>query len=231
MRGLALIALTACASALLAAQAPGHSPDEYLGWTAQQADAIGRQGYKKGRVGGVFDTRLLKTERFYNYKLAATWLTPDVIRAGVRLLQLRSRYSAAEARGMVAAAESAAETVVMVEIDPREGSGVIPLDWEAFLHPKGAPNRAVRGEHAQGLRDVPGLAGVLRRNYDYDRFWMTFPLAGDDGRPLFAERDVEAELVVRIHDKEGRVSWTIPPSIRQRNAGSTPGPESDLPGR
>lgn len=223
MRPLTTLAAVCLASGLVATQAPPPSDpeEEFLRWTAQQAETIGEQGYKRGRVGGWFDTRVLKTERSYNYKLAATWLTPEVIRASARLLQLRSRHSEDEARAMVRNAEAAGGTVVMVEIDPREGSGVIPLDWEAFLQPKDAPDRAVRGRNSPALRDTRALAGVLRRNYDYDRFWMAFPLRLADGRPLFTSADVEAELVVRIYDKEGRVSWAIPRSVRQKmEAGS-----------
>ena len=40
-----------------------------------RAQAIGKAAYVQGRVGGIFDTRILKTERSYNYKLAATWMT------------------------------------------------------------------------------------------------------------------------------------------------------------
>lgn len=210
------------ATVLPAAQATAPLDEDYLSWDAQRALAIGQHAYQRGRVGGVFDTRLLKTERSYNYKLAATWLTPEVIRATARLLQIRSRRSNDETRKMVRAAEGAADTVIMVEIDPREGSGVIPLDWEAFLQPKGVPGRAVRGENAPALRDVPALSGVLRRNYDYDRFWMTFSLRDANGEPLFREKDREAELVVRIHDKEGRVSWPIPASIRAVSKASLP---------
>ena len=84
---------------------------------------------------------------------------------------------------MVKAGEAAGDTIIMVEIDPREGSGVIPNDWTAFLQVKGRPERVVRGRVEPRLRDVPALAGVLRRNYDYDRFWMVFPLQTDDGQP------------------------------------------------
>src|SRR5690606_34086712 len=146
-----------------------------------------------------------------NYKLAATWLTPDVIRAGARLLQLRSRLSDAETRALVAEAAAVPGTVVMVEIDPREGSGVIPNDWEAFLQPKGRPDRAVRGVVNPRLRDVKALAGVLRRNYDYDRFWVTFPL-DKEGSAVFSGPGL-AELVVRIHDKEGRVEGPVPAAV------------------
>ena len=184
----------------------------FLSWTAKQAEAIGEQTFKRGRVGSLFDTRLLNTDRSYNYKLAATWLTPEVIRATARLAQLRSRLSDDATRALVQEAESAAGVVVLVEIDPREGSGVIPLDWEAFLQPKGRSERAVRGHNAPELRNVKALAGVLRRNYDYDRFWMKFALA--QGEAFLTEADSELELVVRIYDKEGRVTWPIPASAR-----------------
>lgn len=185
--------------------------DEYLRWSATHAEAVGRAAYQRGRVGGIFDMRMLKTERSYNYKLAATWMTPDVIRATARLLQLRSRLSDEDTRALVVDAESVGGTVVMVEIDPREGSGVIPNEWEAFLQPEDAPGRAIRGVNTPRLRDVKALAGVLRRNYDYDRFWVVF----NPGNALFSEGDRSAELVVRIYDKEGRVNWPIPASMRR----------------
>jgi hypothetical protein len=190
--------------------APG---DEFLRWTARESEAIGTAAFQRGRVGGFFDTRRLKTERSYNYKLAATWLTPQVIRATARLLQLRNRLSDSETRALVTEGESVPGTVVIVEIDPREGSGVIPPDWAALLQPKGRPEQAVRGQLSPHLRDVKALAGVIRRNYDYDRFWVTFPLHRDDGTPLFAATDRVAELVVRIVDKEGRVEWPVSASV------------------
>lgn len=48
------------------------------------------------------------------------------------------------------------------------------------------------------------------------------PLVTGDSRPLFTAADVEAELVVRIYDREGRVQWPIPLSIRHRSIVSTP---------
>lgn len=210
LRGVAALCLAASA-------APGSlragGADEYLRWTAKQAEAIGTRAYQRGRVGGLFDTRFLKTERSYNYKLAATWLSAETIQATARLLQLRSRLPDAEARALVAEARAVAGTVVMIEIDPREGSGVIPGDWTALLQPKGRPEDAVRGTLGPELRDVKALAGVLRRNYDYDRFWMVFPSRRADGTPLFGDADRVAELIVRIADKEGRVEWTVPGSV------------------
>lgn len=204
------------AAAILHAQA-----DDYLTWPATRADALAKGMYHKGRVGGFFDTRLLKTERSYNYKLAAIWLSPDVIRAAARLQQLSLQMSPEATRGLVAEAEAKAvgATIVMVEIDPREGSGVIPSEWVALLQPTfpdGRVGRSARGVNTPDLRTLPVLAGGVRRNYDYDRFWMVFALTHDDGQPVLPPDATGAELVVRIHDKEGRVAWPIPASIRHR---------------
>lgn len=212
-RALSLLACLALPAALMAGGPSITQAESYLTWTAAQVESIGTTAYRRGRVGGIFNTRLLKTERAYNYKLAATWLTPDVIRATARMLQLRSRLSDDETRALVKEAESMPGTVMLVEIDPREGSGVIPNDWEAFLQPKGADDRVLRGTISPQLREVKALAGVLRRNYDYDRFWVTFPLK-KDGRAVFEPADATAELIVRIHGREGRVEWPIPASLR-----------------
>lgn len=211
MRGLA-IALVALPLGL-AAQAP--PDDAWLSWPASRAQAVGKAAYVRGRVGGWFDTRMLKTESAYNYKLAATWLHPLAVRATVRARQLAERLSDGEAKAMLAAAEKAAggHTVVMVEIDPREGSGIIPADWAAWLQPAGAGDTAgtpVRGELAPQLRELPAFQGVLRRNYDYDRFWVRFPMAHASGEPVLPRGTSHAELVVRIAGKEGRVKWPLP---------------------
>lgn len=207
--------LLACAAVAALAQ----SGDEWLAWSGSRAQDIGRAAYMRGRVGGFFDMRGLKTERSYNYKLAATWITSDVVRATARLAQITERLTDAQARGLVADADRAGETVVIVEIDPREGSGVIPNDWSAFLQPvssDGAAGRPVRGTNTPTLRDVRALAGTLRRNYDYDRFWVVFPLTHEDGSLVLPPGSASAELIVRIHDREGRVRWPIPQSLRSR---------------
>ena len=108
---------------------------------------------------------------------------------------------------------------MMVEIDPNEGSGVIPLDWVAFLGPIGSrPGEpgVVKGTSQSGLRNVRALSGVFRRDYNYEVFWVVFSLDGETGKPLFPESVPEAEVVVRIYNKEGRVKWPIPESIRRR---------------
>jgi hypothetical protein len=118
-------------------------------------------------------------------------------------------------------AEAAGDTVVLVEIDPREGSGVIPLEWEAYLRPRAEKNSGfmgVAGLKIDKLRDIKVLASLMPRDYSYDRFWIVFRLADDHVQSIFPGTARECELVVRIHDKEGRVTWTIPESIRQRAA-------------
>ena len=190
----------------------------FLSWSAKHAEAVIRAMDKDGRVGGFFDTRILSTNRSYNYKLSATWLTPEVIRAGARMAQLDGYLSDDATRQLVSEAEAAGDTVVLVEIDPREGSGVIPLEWRAFLRPKGDETRGAPGVVVPALRRARALAGRLPRNYDYDRFWVVFPLQTAEGQPLFHSNTAEAELVVRIYDKEGRVTWRVPGSVLTRMA-------------
>ena len=62
------------------------------------------------------------------------------------------------------------------------------------------------------------MAGRLPRNYDCDRFWVVFPLQTSEGEALFHPDTAEAELVVRIYDKEGRVTWRVPESVLARMA-------------
>ena len=136
-------------------------------------------------------------------------MTPSVIRASARLIQLGGRLSDQETAALITEAEATNGTIVMVEIDPREGSGVIPNDWSAFLEPitNGKHGRAVRGVEVPKLRDVKALAGVRRRNYDYDRFWVVFPLKHEDGEEVLSADFSEVQVTVRIHDREGTVRW------------------------
>lgn len=193
------------------------SDDSWLTWTANRAQAIGKAARVTGRVGGYFDTRILSTNSSYNYKLAATWLTPEVIRATARLAQITDRLSPSEAKRIVEDAEAVDGTVVLVEIDPREGSGVIPNDWLAVLQPVGSSAQQgapVKGRLEQALQNMRGLSGTVKRNYDYDRFWLVFPTKYEDGTPVFSAQATQLELVVRIAGKEGRVKWPISESAR-----------------
>lgn len=198
----------------------GAGDDAYLSWTADQAEAIAKSTRRTGRVGAYNSIRLLKTERAINYKLIATWYTPDVIRATARWLQLRNRLSADQTRALVAEAEAAGDTIFMVELDPREGSGVIPDTWESYLQARGVTpdaGRSARGTSIPKLRDVQALQGVERRNYDYDRFWVAMPLSTPAGSALFGDADHEAELIVRVYAQEEHTFWPIPESIKARS--------------
>lgn len=192
--------------------------DAFLSWSGKQASNIGKSMRANGRVGGWFDTRVVHTEHSYNYKLRGTWLTPDVIRASARITQLAEGLNDDETLELVWEAENRGDTVILVEIDPREGSGIIPRDWAAFLRKKsdGEAGPAVRGVNQPDLRAVKALSGTERRDYSYDVFWLVFPLVTSNGELLFGDQDEEAELVVRIGGREGRVSWPIPRSIRDR---------------
>lgn len=109
------------------------------------------------------------------------------------------------------------EIIVQIEIDPREGSGIIPSDWVALLGPrqlKQSTPRVVRGSSRPELRNLPALAAVPPRDYSYEVFWMVFPSIGPDGKRLFAPDDTEAELSVRIQGKVGKVRLQVPESSR-----------------
>ena len=191
--------------------------DAWLQWPEKTALEVGRRMRVTGRVGGRWGIRGMHTERAMNYELRATWMTPEVLRASARMAQLRGRRSAAEATRLLHEVEAAADTIVMVELDPREGSGVIPLDWAAYLQPKGAApdsGRAVVGTLLKNARDYPAFAGVEKRDYDFDVFLLGFPLRDAEGRFVLADT-TQAELVIRLNSSEGRVSWTVPESIRR----------------
>jgi hypothetical protein len=204
---------------LLLAVALFGAGDGYLELTLKQAIAIANAQRVSGQVGGSLDFRGTATDRSYNYKLRATWMTPEVIRAVARIQQLTHGLTEAETRKLVSDAESAGDTVMMIELHGREGSGVIPSEWEAMFGPVGARadlKRNVRGRNSPLLRDVPALVGGDRRDYAYDVFWMIFPLRTEMSASLFQPADTEAELTVRIYEKIGRVHWQIPASIRNR---------------
>ena len=201
-----------------ARQTPAPQPEGYLSWSEKQAEAVITAMIIKGRVLG---TRrgVLNTEAPQKYDVRAIWLTPEVIRASTRLIQLAERLSDQETRALVNEAEAVGVLVVLVEIDPDEGSGVIPTDWDAFLQARGAPpDAAVRGSEKPRLQELRVLHNVVPRDYKYDRFWMVFPIETKAGKPIFSDTDREAELTVRIRGRETSVRWAIPDSIRQRMA-------------
>jgi hypothetical protein len=193
--------------------------DAWLQLTRDDAVRIGESMRRTDRVGSRMAFRGMKTDRAINYKMRATWLTPEVIRATARLIQINERLSPERARALVTEAEAAGDTVVLIELDPNEGSGVVPSEWTAVLQPKGLPPGSpgsVQGTATPGLRTVRALAGVSRRDYAYDAFWVVFPLTTDAGSPIFDQATGDAELIVNIRGGEGIVSWPLPESVRQR---------------
>jgi hypothetical protein len=191
--------------------------DDYLSWDMNRCKEIIKTTWGKGKVGA--GQGLIHTERAQSYKLRATWLTPEVIRASARMLQIGNRLTDEATRTLIAEAEATGDTIVIVDIDPREGSGVIPNDWQAFLQAKDEkkiPGNAVSGLSTNKLRDVKVIANAVVRDYDYDRFYVIFPIRNEKGEPVFSDSTQEAELVVRIYNKEGKVTWKIPDSIRKR---------------
>ena len=61
---------------------------------------------------------------------------------------------------------------------------------------------------------MKGLRGVYRRDYNYELFWVVFPLETASGAPLFPNAVTQATLTVRISTKEGRVSFPVPAKLR-----------------
>ena len=188
---------------------------EFLSWNAKTAQSIGESWRVKGRVGGFFDTRIISTNNSFNYKLRATLMSPEAIRAAARMEQIRSRLTNDETKKLVAEAEQE-NLVVIVEIDPREGSGIIPNDWRAFI---GSPNSSgdlIRGNSNSNLRNNKAFQSVSKRDYDYDMFWISFSLFDKNGNPLWKSVPNELELIVGIKDKEGRVTWKVTNDMKLR---------------
>jgi hypothetical protein len=157
-----------CCWSLAVATVATEQPTTWQSWSRKDAEAVSRSTVARGRIAG--GRRWLNTELPHSYKVVAIWATSEVLQASARLLQLRDRLPQAQVDHLLRAAQRPGEIVVIIDLDPNEGSGVIPLDWEAFLQPRHAPERIVAGRKDSTLRDVKVLAAVAPRNYDYDRF-------------------------------------------------------------
>ena len=145
-------------------------------------------------------------------------MTPEVIQATARLEQLRSHLSDEQTRALVKEADQGNSLVALVEIDAREGSGVIPLDWRSSLQPSGAKSESpstISGTSTPALRNIKALSGVARRDYAYDTFWVVFPMTDQKG-PIWESVPSSIELVVGIYNKEGHVTWAVSDPLRQR---------------
>lgn len=202
---------------LLGTTTSNGADDDFLQWNAKQAKNIALSGRVSGQAGKSLDFRVLATDRSFNFKLRATWLTPLVIKALAKLEQTAKALSAAETQKLVADAIAAGDIILQIEIDPREGSGIIPLDWVALLGPRQGERenaRVVRGINTPSLRKLPALAAVAPRDYSYELFWLVFPKTSEDGSRVFSPSDTEAELSVRIQGKVGKVRMPVPEYLR-----------------
>jgi hypothetical protein len=215
---LTVVFLFSIALPVMAQNSAAPSSEAYLTWTAAQATAIGKSFRSNGRAGHAMDWRVIHTENAYKYELRATLMTPETIRAAARLEQLHLRLTDNQTRALVAEADTGKSLVILVEINPREGSGVVPLDWTATLSPSGVgrdSNLVIGGIKRPDLRRVKALAGVVRRDYAFDLFWVEFPLTNADGEPIWETVPPSLDLMVGIHEKQGRVRWPVTDSLRQ----------------
>ncbi|MCX6603966.1 MAG: hypothetical protein NTV52_10260 [Acidobacteria bacterium] len=185
--------------------------ESYLTWDAKLAKKLVLAGRVYGQVGKTFDLRIKSTDRSYNFKVRATWLTPQIIKALARLEQISKSLTATETQKLVADAQAAGEIIIQVEIDPREGSGIIPSGWVALL---GNSPRFVRGTSTPKLQNLAALAPLAPRDFAYEIFWLVFPNKAEDGQPLFSPADRETELSVQIQGKVGKIKFPIPDYLR-----------------
>lgn len=196
MRTLFVIALT------FAGMASGQrSRSEIAGISEKQARHVVSGFRKSGQVGKSFDLRITNTDRSYNYKLRATWVTSEVLKAAAKLLSSAQGLPEDRVHGLLAQFFTS-RTYVLVEIDPREGSGVIPRGWTSHFGSPGDAEPQVQGT----VVDTPEMREFLTafpRDYAYDIFLVEFPV--DLENWVGANR--EFELTVRIYDKVGRVGW------------------------
>ncbi len=79
----------------------------------------------------------------------------------------------------------------------------------------GSPG-AVSGIKSPQFKQIKALSGVSRRDYNYDVFWVVFPIVDENGNTMLADNIAQLELVVGIYSKEGRVSWQMPESVRTK---------------
>ncbi|HET9713622.1 MAG TPA: hypothetical protein VFP64_17155, partial [Pyrinomonadaceae bacterium] len=59
------------------------------------------------------------------------------------------------------------------------------------------------------------------RNYNYDVFWVVFPMKDRQGKLIWETPPDTIEIVINIGDKHGRMSWRVNDSLRQRLINST----------
>jgi hypothetical protein len=127
-------------------------------------------------------------------------------------LEISKGLDHAEVERIIQEVEPDSAYYVLVELDPREGSGVIPRDWLARFGPKGIEDRHVSGQLIPNQGSWRQLISVFPRDYSYDIFIVKFLTELQNGIKVLDTPDSEAELLVRIYNKTGNVKW--PTSIQ-----------------
>jgi len=199
------------------------SSEDFLAWSLKEAETIGKATRKSANSNASAPAiRVMSTDRATFYQIRATLFTPEALRASARFHQINNRLTNDQIRTLVAEAEVSGDLVAMIEIDPAEGSGVVPLDWRVFLERDGyviGSEGAVPGIKSPELRRSPIFQGVFKRDYEYDVFWVRFPLLNEKKKPVFDESASSMILTVGIYKSEARVSWPITPALRARIRG------------
>jgi len=204
--------LIALSLALALPAVAGFNETLYRSLSEKQARNLINSARVSGRVGGAFDLRITGTDRSFNYKLRATWITQDVVSALARVLVAAKGVPEEKALSTLRALDGD-WYYFLLELDPREGSGVIPNDWVARFGPQAQPSRAIIGEILPETETWNLIAGAFPRDYAYDVFLVRVAKKTGDHRTL-ETNDTKAELTVGIYNKVGHVHWLVPEDRR-----------------
>ena len=201
---------TRLALLLLLGRIVGAQIDESLlgSLSNKKAVSILESERSNGRVGGAWDFRVTNTDRSFNYKLRATPISARVATALAHLLVNAKGIQPSEARATVSSLLEGGYYYLMIELDPREGSGVIPSDWTARL---GNEKNSESGHICEKLPDTGPWAQIIRafpRDYAYDAFLVRVARV-DGGKPIITS-GLPVELRVHIENKSGTVRWNTP---------------------
>jgi hypothetical protein len=193
------------------ARIPGPVTAPFLRWSEADARRVVQGARQTGTAGSrLWDGRVKDTHRSSRYKVRAILWTPRALRAAARLVQLRERLSNAETLALLAAVESRPLHVASIEIDPIEGSGVLPHDeTRFFLQRPGDESASVRAVEATDITGLPLFHKFEKRDWAYELLVTAFPRALESGEPLAAAGAAALELVVEIGGKGEHLSFPL----------------------
>jgi hypothetical protein len=161
------------------------------------------------QTGGSLDLRVIRTER--SYKLRTTLLAPEVIRATTRLAQITEGLFDLHTRALVVDAEAAQGRAVLVELEAREGSGLIPLVWTALLqlHSEGVEaSGSVRGTSIPECGMFgrwPAVSSANTQTGSLGRsFFCTPMMAGRSSPRQMARLNLWFGSIARLEKSDGR---------------------------